>query len=274
MKKNIKPIKIIDGETLREYQEPEIFKLKFQQSKTCNLFRKAWHIPTKGFSGDNAYYEFHAGLTKKDSEYIKSDKYKLRYAEIVKKRKKWAEGKIRKSDLDFTEHNFSLFIPGVKYNFDLDRITILEKKPIYWRDFVEECLLLKNPLTKFVYRPLPEPKIEWSNDLQRYKLIIENIFSDTTNKDFDNPIFTEKLKNMQKKLSGYGRVPRSKGAFKIDSKILESDKNLSSSSDWEKVDYVYGEQSDISKEIGAIETKRKKAIEVRRHRIKKRLGII
>lgn len=269
--KKAKP-EFIDGELMKEYQEPEIFKMKFQQSENCRLFRKAWGIPAKGFESFERRFQFHEDLRKKDYEYSKLDRCKSRWSEVTKKRMAWARGKIKKSELELAEFNFALTIPTVKYDFDLDGVVIIEKKPTYWRSFIETCLLLQNPMPQFIQRPLPKPKLQRSNELQRYELTIENIFADTTIRDFSAPEFIRMLKKYRKTLPGYGPTKRSKSSFKAGQMILELDEN-GSLYDWEKADKIEGLE-DIPSTSPREDQRRKNRVKQIRHRTKRRLGLI
>ncbi len=271
-KKASREREILDSETLREYQEPELFKVKFQKSETCRSFRRAWHIPVDGFDDYSAYSPFHTDLRKKDYDYAESEKFPKHRAEFIKSRKAWAEGKITAGALEMAEWSFARLTPSVKYDEDLDGLVRTYKKPLYWRDFIEECVLLRDVRPTFVTRPLPEPKVSWNNGLQRNELTIENIYSDTAVKDFTSREFTEKFNKLRKRLPGYGPRPRSKKSFGFGIKVLElEDSGLS---DIQKADKIEGI------EIKAIafmknpdvDLKNKNRVKTVRHRMKKRIG--
>ena len=230
--------KIVDGKTLREYQEPELFKVKFQPSSICRSFRAAWDIPPDGFMDYGIYSTFHTNLREKDCDFAKSEECLKHHTKLIESRKAWAKGKITNGDLDLAERRFAHFIPSVKYDEDLDLVVHLTKKPVYWRNFIEECLLFRDVRPTLVTQPLPEPKVSWNNNLQRNELTIGNIFSDTAAKDFTDRRFTEKLKKLQKKLPEYGSIPRGKKSFSFGMKVLELEN--SGLSDREKADKIAG----------------------------------
>lgn len=265
--------KIIDGETLREYQESTLFKMGFQESEMCYIFRRAWHVPPDGFDDHESYIIFHSDLQEKDLAYVKTEKYLKRHTELIKKRRAWANGKVTDGELEFAERNFVRFVPSIKYNEDIDYVVRKSKKPIYWRGFIEECLLFKNVNPTLVMRPLPEPKLSWSNYLQRNELTIENIFPDTTVKDFSNREFTEKLKKSQKKLIGYGLTRRKKPNFSFGMKVFElEDSGLSNI---EKADKVRGVNTidDAFMRSPHEDIKSKNRVKTARRRLKRRINL-
>jgi hypothetical protein len=265
--------KIVDGRTLRGYQEPELFKAKFQRSATCHSFRRAWNIPPDGFRDYGIYSTFHTDLREKDRDFAKSEECLKHHAKLIESRKAWAKGKITNGDLDIAERRFAHFIHSVKYDEDLDLVVHLSKKPVYWRSFIEGCLLFRDARPTLVTRPLPEPKVLWSNDLQRNELTIGNIFPDTTAKDFTDRRFTEKLKELQKRLPGYGPRPRSKKSFSFGMKVLELEN--SGLSNQEKADKIAGiniDSEDFMKSPRE-DLKSKNRVKTMQRRMKKRTGL-
>jgi hypothetical protein len=237
-KKKPKEIKVIDGATSREYQAPELFKKKFQNSLECRKFRLAWQIPVNGYDDHRAYGTFYEHLHAQDRAYAKSEKFVSNRAILLEARKKWAEGKIRDGELEWNTREFERRIPSVKYDEDLDTIVRKSKKPPYWRNFIEECILFHDVDPTFISRPRLEPKLQWSNDRQDYEIIIGNIFADTTAEDFRSIGFAHQLKKLQTKLAVHAPTPRRKKNFEPGLKLmdLEDDKLT----DREKADLIEG----------------------------------
>jgi hypothetical protein len=259
---------IIDGTTFREYQEPELFKKKFQASETCRLFRQAWHIPAAGFDEYSSYAPFHEELRKKDRVYTESDEFIKRRAILLKARRKWADGKMTDGDLEFATYEFGRRLPSVKYDEDVDSIVRKSNKPSYWRNFIEECLLFREVRPTFITRPPLELKARWSNDLQQYEIVIGNIFYDTAAKDFTATDFTRKLKELQKKLSGHGRKPRQKKSFGYGLKILELEgSGLTNLQKADRIEGVDSEDAFFGKSPKD-DAKRKSRLKTRKRRMK------
>ena len=250
----------------KEYQEALLFRLSFQKSKQCLLFRVAWGIFGYGFKNYGEYNEWYKNLIEKTNTYYKSKKEKDRKNKILEKRKELSDGKITDTDFRFFAHRSTFAIPLNKYNYDIDQITIHSGKPIYWRDYIEECLIFETPLSFFPIRPLPEPELKWDFENQFYELIIENVFPDTTTKDFDRKEFTEKLKKLQKKLPGYkDKKTRVKRSFDFGMKVKSLD-DTTKLTDWEKGEEIEGEAE--FENFGSIEKRRKNKVKQARHRFK------
>jgi hypothetical protein len=263
---------IVDGTKLREYQEPQLFKQKFQRSETCRLFRKAWHIPPDGFEKYSSYGIFHDELRKMDAAYATSETFTKNRATLIAKRKLWAEYKISDGDLELATYEFARRIPSVKYDEDLDSIVRKSKKPPYWRSFIEECLLFHEAETEFVNRPPLELKAKWNNDLKRYEILIGNIFYDTTAEEFAERRFTKTLHDLQKRYLAYGPVPRQKKNFPLDMGILKHE--TSGLTDRMIADEVEGDtdtKSSTFMRSPREDQKRKNKVKTARKRLKKRL---
>lgn len=208
-----------------ERQNAELFKIKFQTSGKCISFRKAWGIPDKGFNTQKEHGFWYKKYIESINTYYKSDKYKERNNELKKKRREFADDKITESDIFFFSQRLAFANPEYKYEYDLNRMVLNSGKPIYWKDFIEQCILFNNPTYGFPQKPLPQPELRWNREYQFYDLIIENIFPDTVTKDFDEIDFTNKLKELKKKIPGHSEYhSKYKKNFDFGMKIIEIDK--------------------------------------------------
>ncbi|RJO61202.1 hypothetical protein C4544_03465 [candidate division WS5 bacterium] len=256
-----------------EYQEALLLKLWFQKSDECLKFREVWDIPAGGFTGYQEYNIWYQKLIADTNTYLTSDKYKEWQKKLTVKHKERYQGKITPVDVEIFAYRAHLTVPLHKFEHDVGQATIHSGKPVYWRYFIERCLLFKDFDVFPVTRPLPEPKTHWDNYTQTYDLTIENIFPDTTTKDFDDRRFTRKLKEMQKKLPGYQKSrPRLKRKLEYGLKALELDKQRPGLSDVEKTEELEGEVS--SGNWGEIERKRANNLKHTRRRLKGYLGKI
>lgn len=253
-----------------QYQEALLFKLAFQKFNHCLKFRKAWKISDKGFVDYREYNIWYNKLLENSNKYLTSKKYKDYQQQVVDKRKDYHQGKITKNDLELFATQVHLTIPIQKYEFDIDQITICSGKPTYWRYFVERCLLFDDFEISPITRPLPEPKLCWDSYNRVYELFIENIFPDTTTKDFDNPSFTRRFRELQKKLPGYQfSRPRLKKKIEYDLKVLELDLGAKLS-DSEKTEEIEGEVDSL--DFGVVEKKRTNKLKQTRYRLRKYIG--
>ncbi len=222
-----------------DYQVAFSFRTKFQKSKGCLKFRIAWGIPQLGFKNSADYYEWDKEHVKQINAYNKSEKYKEHQQKIKNKRQEYFDRKITEFDFKWYAQGVNFANPNFKFSYDIDQITLNSGMPIYWRDYIEECLLFENPRVTFPSKPLPEPTLKWNEMYQFYELIIDNIFPDTTTKDFDNKKFTKKLKELKLKIPG-GRTPQSrkKKNFEFGIELLELDKQKPELSDFEKTETI------------------------------------
>jgi hypothetical protein len=226
-----------------QYQNALIFRQTFQKSNKCKKFRIAWGIPLDGFKDHQSYQAWYKKVLQETNEYYKSEKYKKQQKKLLDKRIQWAKGKITKSDLHLFGLRATFAIPLPKLTYDIDTYTIESGKPIYWRYYIEECLLFETPRLSFPTRPLPDPKLKWNFDYQFYELIIENVFPDTTTKDFDDKKFTGKLNKLQKKLLGYEeKKSRQKKSVEFGLQIINADEKKPYLSDLEKAEEITGEK--------------------------------
>lgn len=264
-RKTVRP-KIRDVETMREYQEAQLFKRDFQRSRQCQLFRVAWGMPLDGFPDYQSIEAWEDRSQTRFDEFMKTEKFKSQQAALVGKRHLWADGKISKGELEIEERGFSMLEPQTKFDIDLERLLVKLNKPLYWREFVEDCILYRDVDDfTFITRPTPKPVLKWSNSLQRNELTIQNIFPDTTIKDFSHTEFVEELKKLQKKLPGSGIRMRAKRSFKAEQELqaLDAETGLH---DYEKADVIYKPSDDSAQE----DQKRKNRVKQVRHRSKKR----
>ena len=249
----------------RAYQATYLIKRKFQASPECLEFRKAWKIPVQGFQDRKEFSLWSKSLIRDTKAYCQGAKYRQDQQQILKKRKHEYEGKITHLDFKLFAFEKWLLVPLHKFNYDIDQITKEFGQPIYWRSFIEQCLLYKDFEPFPVQRPLPEPKLHWNNFSQSYDLTIENVFADTTTKDFDKQEFTEKLKELQKKLPGYTeKQTRKKKGFVLGRGVLETDVKHPRLSDIQKYEEIFGEVT--SEDFGEEERRRAKSIKQARYR--------
>lgn len=253
----------------REYQEAEVFKLDFQESKECKDFRKAWGIPREGFPDHQSYQQWNAKLIETTNAYTRSERYIRDRKQIKEKRKEEFERKITRTSFKVFANHVQLRIPLFKYEFDVDQTTIKSGQPIYWREFIEKCILMNNFEAMPVRRPPPEPRVSWSNDSFMYELVIENIFPDTTQKDFNDRWFKKKFKDLQTKLPGYKKIrPRRKKKFDYVLGVLKADDEMPDTSDIEKSDHIEGVNE--SEDLAGTDRKRLNRLKQTRHRLKTR----
>lgn len=223
-------------ETPKAYQDAYIFRVQFQQSDFCCQFRKAWKIPETGFKNHKEYEKWYVKLIEDTNTYCKSKKYK----DVEKKKEEMR--KLNDQNLKLFSLRSMFAIPLTKFTYDVDKATLRSGKPVYFRDYVEECLLFENPRISFPTRPLPEPKLQWNFEHQFYDLVIENIFPDTTSKDFDNKKFTQALEKLKAKLPGYTeKKTRTKKNFDKGVAVIAIDTQEPHLDDFQKMELVLGE---------------------------------
>jgi hypothetical protein len=253
-------------ENPKAYQDALIFRTAFQQSKFCIQFRKAWKIPEEGFKDYKEYEKWNVQLIEDTNAFYKSKKYK----NIEKKKEEMR--KVNDQDLNIFCLRSIFVIPLLKFNYDVDNATLRSGKPVYFRDYIEECLLFKIPRISFPTRPLPEPKLQWDFNNQFYNLTIENIFPDTTSKDFDNKKFTEALEKLKTKLPGYGeKKTRVKKNVESGLNLLEIDAKNLGLDDFQKFELLT--HQDLALEVdGKAEQKIKNNVRQNRLRVKKYLS--
>ncbi len=253
----------------REYQEAEVFKLDFQESKECKDFRKAWGIPSEGFPDYQSYERWNTKLNETTNAYIRSEQYIRDREQIQEKRKEEYEKKITRTSFEVFANHVQLRTPLFKYEFDVDQTTINSGQPVYWRHFIEKCILMSNFEVMPVRRPIPEARISWSNESFMYELIIENIFPDTTQKDFKDRGFQKKFRDLQTKLPGYKKIiPRRKKKFDYVLGVLKADAEMPDTSDTEKSDHIDGVNE--SEDLAGTDRKRLNRLKQTRHRLKRR----
>lgn len=254
-------------ENPKAFQDAYIFRVNFQQSDRCLEFRRAWKIPESGFKHYKEYEKWHIKLIKGTNAYYKSEKYK----DVEKKKEKMR--KLNDQNLKLFSLRSTFVIPLLKFSYDIDQITIRSSgKPVYFRDYIEECLLFETPRISFPTRPLPEPKLQWNFEHQFYDLIIQNVFSDTTSKDFDNKKFTQALERLKAKLPGYTeKKTRTKKNFDKGVAVLAIDKQEPHLDDFQKMELVLGEDLALGllDDEGNKEQKIKNNIKQTRSRTKK-----
>lgn len=263
----------VNKQTKTGRQQAEIFRLIFQESKSCKMFRIRWGIPAKGFKNRNDYYKWNNELNKEINEYHKSNKYKKYREEIKRKKIEQAEGKIRQFDLDLFVQNIVLRDPYYKLEHDISWITLKSSKPIYWRDFIEQCLFFENPDICFPDKPLPTPKLEWNSKYQFYELVIKNIFPDTDAKDFTNRYFLREFEKLKIGLPGFNNLkPRHRKDLDFGLKLIEIDRSRPYLSDFEKYEEITDE--DWARKVNLKqERKIKDKVRQARIRINKLLGL-
>lgn len=249
------------------------FSKQFTASKSCLQFRVAWKIPHEGFSSLAEYKTWKSDLIKKTNERFKSAEYKDLIAQRDQMRIRVAEGKASQSDLLVFAHSVEETIPLDKYRMDLTHLTNFWGKPLYWKDFIEQCVLFKDFKIYPVIRPTPSPKAFWDNDLQTYILRIENVFPDTPLIDFHAKRFTREYLHLVKKMPGY---PKKKERIKVDFEtykkyfVINSEKSSGHALENRKLsDYELGERLYGSTEDGVQETKNKERAKKKRQRIEK-----
>lgn len=228
-------------------------------------FRKAWNIPAQGFRDNREVTLWSKSLIRDTNAYCQSKKYRQDQQQILEKRKQEYEGKVAHTDVELFVSEKWLLVPLHKFDYDIYQITQESGQPVYWQRFIKQCLLLEDFEPYPVQRPTPEPKLHWSNSSQSYDLTIENIFADTTTKDFDNPEFTKKLKELQKKLPGYvGKQTRKKRGFELGRGVLEIDVKHPELSDIQKSDEIIGPVKSVN--FSSEERRRAKIIKQTRQR--------
>lgn len=207
-----------------ESQNAELFRIGFLDSSECLKFRKAWDIPEGGFDAQSDYDLWNKKFFQAISDYYASDKNKARLKKLGKKKMELGKGKITESDFAFYAQELAFANPNYKYGYDVMRVVLASEKPTYWKEYIEQCLVFKNPKYPAPWKPLPEPKLRWNEEFQFYDLVIENIFPDTGTKDFDDPRFTEKLDELKKKIPGNSSYrPRYKKNFSYGMDVLKLD---------------------------------------------------
>ncbi len=253
-------------------QQAEIFRLIFQDSKRCRMFRNLWGISPKGFNNREKYRNWDKKIINETNEYRKSEKYKKFKEQINKKKLDHAKGKATQFDLELFSQDIQLHDPSYKLEFDISNITLKSGKPIYWRDFIEQCLFFKNPDICFPDKPLPTPTLKLDSRYQFYELIIDNIFPDTDIKDFNSKSFREQFEKLRVKLPGFNKLaPRYRKDLEFGLKLIEIDRNMPYLSDFEKYEKITGEDW-AQKVNGKQEKNIKNKVRQARLRIKKLLG--
>lgn len=260
-------------EDTREYQLAYLFWQKFKKSKSCLQFRVAWKIPHEGFSSREEYKVWEGDLFKKTNERFESAEYKELIAQRDQMRIRVAEGKASQSDFLVFAYSIEETIPLDKYRMDIAHLMNFWDQPLYWRDFIEQCVLFKDPTIRPVIRPIPSPKALWDNDLQTYILRIENIFPDTPLIDFHAKHFTREYFRLVKKLPGYPKKKeRFKESFETQKKYfdLKSEKSSQYGLGNKKLsDYELGDRLYEKTENGVQETKNKERAKKIRQRMEK-----
>jgi hypothetical protein len=226
-----------------EYQQAVIFQIKLQKSERCKKFRKAWGIPLAGFNDQKDYSTWKKKLVKKTNVYLKSEKYKGYEKTIAEKYLLVGQGKISDGELQHTANLVLRTVPLHAFDYNVGRVTIEEDQPEYMRDFVEQCLLFKKPSFIGIVRPKPKPVLKFDSYSGTKRIIIEEIHSDTSTKDFDDSGFTRELRKLQKELLGLSKAQgRFKKSMEYGVQLLDLDKtNLT---DIEKADILYKTKAD------------------------------
>lgn len=226
--------------------------------------RRAWGIPVDGFLTHQEHQDWYTKLVEQTNKYLKSEKYRDLEAKRDKMRLRVAHGKV--VDIDFKLFAYRVWktVPMYKFDYDVDCVTVQSGKPVYWRHFIEQCILFSKPQITQISRPKPEPHVAWDNYSQCYSMTIENLFPDTTLQDFQSREFSEKFKKLQKKLPGYQtHKSRRKRTLTEMEQLAELDRETNLS-DYEKGEKIFGVVED-----GLVETKRRNNIKQRRNRLKK-----
>lgn len=251
----------------REYQATYLFKRTFQASALCLDFRKAWRIPIGGFKDEKEFKPWYKSLARESNEYVQSEKYSEDQEQIQEKIKQESENKITRTELELFASDKRTLIPVEKFDYDIDQVTLESGKPVYWRRFIERCLLFGDFDFYPVLKPPLDLNLRWHNDSQSYDLTISNIFSDTTTKDFDDPGFTKKLKELQAKLPGHtNKKIRKKKNFEFGLQIHKVDTEHPGFSDVQKSEEIMGEVDSI--DFGPEERRRAKKVRQTRYRLK------
>ncbi len=260
-------------QTKKGRQQAEIFRLIFQESKSCKMFRIRWGIPANGFKDRNEYREWDKKHIDKVNEYRKSQEYKKYNEQIKRKKNDLAKNKITQCDLEVFAQNIQLHDPDYRLEFGISWITLKSGKPIYWRDFIEQCLFFEKPDLCFPDKPLPIPKLKWDNRYQFYELTIDHIFPDTDVKDFSSKYFQKQFEKLKVKLPGFNKqAPRYRKDLEFGLKLLEIDRVAPNLSDFEKYEEITGE--DWAQRVNGKQEKNiKNKIRQARLRIKKLLGL-
>jgi hypothetical protein len=266
-------IRWLEKDSPVQYQRALIFSVGFQKSEDCKSFRKAWAIPAEGFLGYPDWHVWEAKLIERTNTYYRSDKYKAGQAQITRKRLEVARGKITETDLKIFAMRKSWAIPLHKYDYDIDQITVASGLPIYWRDFIEQCLLFSTIERMYVQpirKPLPTPRLKWNFYGQCHEMVIEDVFPDTNVRDFTSKKFTRQLQELQKKLPGYSaKKPRRKKTLEFGLEIQKLDQQ-SKLTDMEKADAIMGEIGGL--DFGSLDRKRSNRVRQARYRTRKLMG--
>ncbi|MCC7004844.1 hypothetical protein IT397_02925 [Candidatus Nomurabacteria bacterium] len=249
----------------KEYQNAHLFWEKFRFSKLCLQFRVAWKIPAEGFMLKSQFVDWNKNLIDKTNKWLQSEKYKS-YLEKRDKMKIQVACGTASQDLFFDfARKVWLTVPLYKYQADLNDLVKRFDLPLYWFDFVEECVLYAQPEIRRIVRPSPEPMVKWDNILQCYVLYISQIFPETTIEDFRTKRFVKKYKALLKKLPGYKMsLSRSKKQFVAIEKIINLPKKTYLA-DYELSDYLYG----CIDNDGSTETKRRNSVKKLRQRTRR-----
>lgn len=253
----------------KELQEAEIFALRFQASDRCLDFRKAWDVPEDGFKTRNEYVEWQARLNDQSNKYIGSENYQQLEKAIREKKLSVAQGFATDTELKWLANRAWKMVPVHKFSFDVGQVAIQEGKPEYMCDFVEQCLLFKKPDMIGIIRPTLKPKLVWDDYACVYSLVIENVFPDTTTKDFDDPWFTRELRALQKKMVGYTeKKARKKSTYDYGIKLRVLDERFPAMTDAEKADEIFGDIQDV--DFAEKEKRRKATVRQLRRRMGKK----
>ena len=259
--------KFVEAEKTLEptaYQKALLFKLRFQKSKLCKNFRKEWSIPQNGFKDNKGYQKWYSDLIAKTNKYYKSKKCQESRNILKQKRKDRSSGKI--SDAEFIRYVFieDYKVPSYRYEVQLSRTVVQAGKPMYWKYFIEQCLLFNNYDVLPITRPVPKPNLEWNPYVGAYYMTIDNIFSDTTIEDFRNKSFTEEFKKLQKKMPGYeDKKPRLKPKLEYAIAISE----IAAGADFEDYEGKGIEEKDVFSREKRTQNSNKQTV----HRLKKYL---
>lgn len=254
----------------KEYQVSSMFKRAFQSSPHCLKFREAWKIPIKGLGNEQEYATWYGSLIQETNEYYQSERYRGVQEKIKEKRKEVYEGKITDNELKFFASQKWLLVPLHKFDYDVDQTTLASGRPVYWRDFIERCLLFEEFDIFPVRKPVLQARLYWDNYSQSNDIKIENIFPDTTTKDFDNPEFVKKLKELQTKLPGYTKKQtRIKKNFEFGQRLLKLDAERPGLSDIQKVEEIDGPVNSVN--WGEEERRLAKKAKQTRYQLKKYL---
>lgn len=254
----------------KELQEAQLFVARFQASERCRKFRDAWDIKKIGFKNHRAYKVWQSRLNRRSNEYLQSEQYQLLQEQVREKKLQAAQGLITDFELRWFAERVWRSVPVRKFDYDIVQVTIQENKPEYMCDFIEQCLLFEKPNMAGIIRPSLKPKLTWDGYHGMHHLVIENVFSDTGTKDFDDPRFTRDLKKLQKKLAGYAtKKSRLKRTHDYGERLQILDSERSDMRDAEKADALFGEVTNV--DFSVDEKRRKGRVRQIRHRRNKRL---